>query len=250
MCYASFGGRRLGNIIHYLCWDIDGTLLSTARAGVYAWEDAALEVVGKEIEFEALATSGRTDIEIGKMILEEYGHSPSGGELDRIVGLYQDYLPRSLPRRQGEVLPNVRNTLEALRTNARVESILLTGNTQRGAKAKLTHYGLDDFFDFDQCAFSDGTQTRADVAFRARDLLTERMPAFDQSRVLVIGDTPHDIDCADAIGVRTLSVATGTYDTCILLQCNPWKVVDVLPEPQAFLRLIDELSGSNRSGQT
>ena len=28
-----------------LCWDIDGTLLTTGRAGIFAWEDAVREAL-------------------------------------------------------------------------------------------------------------------------------------------------------------------------------------------------------------
>ena len=44
------------------------------------------------------------------------------------------------------LLPNVREVLEALRGRADVRSYLLTGNTRAGARAKLTHYNLFQYF--------------------------------------------------------------------------------------------------------
>jgi phosphoglycolate phosphatase-like HAD superfamily hydrolase len=56
---------------------------------------------------------------------------------------------------------------------------------------------------------------------------------------IVIGDTPHDIECANAVGARTLVVATGGYALPELLALQPWYGCDELPGPDDFLALID-----------
>ena len=56
----------------------------------------------------------------------------------------------------------------------------------------------------------------------------------------VIGDTPYDIQCGKAIGAKTISVATGHYSYDHLASCEPWKLIPELPEPQAFLQLLQE----------
>jgi phosphoglycolate phosphatase-like HAD superfamily hydrolase len=58
----------------------------------------------------------------------------------------------------------------------------------------------------------------------------------------VIGDTPHDVDCANAIGARTIAVATGGYSRAELLSHRPWRVFDVLPGADEFERLVREPS--------
>ena len=58
--------------------------------------------------------------------------------------------------------------------------------------------------------------------------------------MFVIGDTPHDIECANAIGARTIAVATGGYTVEELEAHRPWRVFNELPPPDEFLRLIDE----------
>ena len=55
----------------------------------------------------------------------------------------------------------------------------------------------------------------------------------------VIGDTPYDIQCGKAIGARTVSVATGRYSYEELAQCAPWKLLHSLPEPETFLKIIE-----------
>ncbi|PSN20266.1 phosphatase, partial [filamentous cyanobacterium CCP5] len=52
-----------------LFWDIDGTLLTTGRAGIFALEDAAVEVIGHPVNLSQLKTAGLTDVEIAREIL-------------------------------------------------------------------------------------------------------------------------------------------------------------------------------------
>ena len=57
--------------------------------------------------------------------------------------------------------------------------------------------------------------------------------------MFVIGDTPHDIECANAIGARTIAVATGGYSVEELPAHHPWRVFDELRRADEFLQLID-----------
>lgn len=222
----------------FLFWDIDGTLLSTGRAGVFAWEDAAEAVLGQKVDFSALDTAGLTDIEIGAMILRAHGARADADSVARIVGLYERGLPASLPRRRGRVMPNVRMILKAVQERPDIECRLLTGNTRAGAAAKLGHYGLDGFFDLDAGAFADGAVDRPAIARRALEMLRAGGVQIEPDRVFVIGDTPHDIRCAAAIGARTVAVATGGYARAELKAHDPWLVLDRLPDPDAFLTLL------------
>ena len=133
------------------------------------------------------------------------------------------------------MLPNVREILEQLRGRGDVRSYLLTGNTRGGAKAKLTHYGLVDFFA--DGAFAEDTRARATIAQRAMALARNAGPVAEQD-VFVIGDTPHDIECANAIGVRTIAVATGGYSVDELREHHPWQRFEELPPPVEFMRLV------------
>ena len=56
--------RRAAAMTTHLFWDIDGTLLTTARAGIFALEDAALEVCDRELDLATMQTAGMTDAEI------------------------------------------------------------------------------------------------------------------------------------------------------------------------------------------
>ncbi len=219
-----------------LCWDIDGTLLTTGRAGIFAWEDAAAEQVGHPVDFSTLETAGLTDVEIAARIAERFGLPGVGAEA--LLGRYQALLPDRLHRRKGWVLAGVRPLLEAVRDRPDVVSVLLTGNTEAGARAKLSHYGLDKFFD--RGAFADGCRDRGAIARRALDVAREMLGReAPPSRLYVIGDTPHDIACARAIGARAVAVASGSYTMEELARHDPWWLLSELPAPELFLTRLE-----------
>jgi phosphoglycolate phosphatase len=219
-----------------LFWDIDGTLLSTARAGMFAWEDALREVTGRDFDHNSIRTAGLTDYQIAKRTLELIGVDHDPALVERFLRRYEELLPAALPRRHGRVLDNVREILEHLRDRPDVRSYLLTGNTRGGARAKLTHYRLSEFFS--DGAFAEDVGARANIAMRALELARRAGPVGEET-IFVIGDTPHDIDCAKPIGAKTIAVATGGYSVEELRPHGPWRLFETLPPPAEFVRLIE-----------
>jgi phosphoglycolate phosphatase-like HAD superfamily hydrolase len=222
----------------YLFWDIDGTLLDTARAGIFAWEEAIREVLDDEPDMATMQTAGLTDAEIALTIAAGHGHDDPRRAGD-LLHSYAGHLPERLGWRQGRVLPNVRENLEALAQRGDVVNMLLTGNVAAGAEAKLRHYGLWGFYGAGG-AFSVEGSDRPSIARHARELAAEHgdeMPTGVQ--MVVIGDTPHDISCGKVIGARTVAVATGPgYSLEDLLATEPWAALARLPEPSGFADLV------------
>ena len=219
-----------------LFWDIDGTLLTTGRAGVPAWEAAVREVTGREFQLSSIRVPGLTDYQIAVRTFELLGVDADAETLRRMVRRYEELLPSALPQKQGRVLPNVREILEHLRGRSDVRSYLLTGNTRGGAKAKLTHYDLFHFFP--DGAFAEDAGERATIAARGLELARRAGPVAEDA-TFVIGDTPHDVHCANAIGARTIAVATGGYTAEELESHHPWRVFAELPGVEDFVRLIE-----------
>jgi phosphoglycolate phosphatase len=194
---------------HYLFWDIDGTLLTTARAGIFAFEEACEEVLGERIDMSTLRTAGLTDAEIARDLVASRGVT-DGSAVGALLAAYERLLPERLGWREGRVLPNVRENLDALSRRDDVVNMLLTGNVAGGAEAKLRHYGLWEYFADTGGAFSTEGCDRPAIARRARELAAEHggeVPPGE--RMVVIGDTPHDVVCGKAIGARTVAVASG-----------------------------------------
>ena len=213
-----------------LFWDIDGTLLTTARAGVFSLEDALAEVSGVRADLNGMATAGMTDYSIAEAALAQVGHATDEGVVQRFLEVHGRQLPDYLHRREGNVMPGVREILADLDGRDDVANLLLTGNTEAGAAAKLAHYGLDGFFRLGG-AFSVGPGERAEIARRA-------LPFANGAEAFVIGDTPADIECGNAIEARTIAVATGSYSVAQLAEHEPWLLLERLPEPERFRELL------------
>ena len=226
-----------GPVQSVICWDIDGTLLTTARAGVFALEEAAREVVGQVPDFSSLPTAGLTDAEVAALAIRTCGGDDSAQNVSEFLRVYERQLPDRLSWREGRVLPGVVEVLDHLAPRTDVACILLTGNTEAGARAKLAHYGLAGRFDAG--AFCTGVDDRETIARRAHALALERYGHdLPGERIYVVGDTTHDVGCGKAIGARTVAVASGPVPRSELVASEPWLLLEALPEPHRFTELL------------
>jgi phosphoglycolate phosphatase len=220
----------------YVClFDIDGTLLSSGGAGKAALEEALTDEFGIRGTMEKLALSGRTDTAIASDLLRMSGLSDSEANRERLIARYLERLPSSLARCQGRVLPGVQALLRLLSTRNDVALGLLTGNIRSGARIKLGHFGLHEHFAFG--GFGDRHLSRDDVAREALVEVCRHVGnGVKADRIWVIGDTPHDVSCARAIGVRAVAVATGWHDRAELAGCGPDLLLDDLSNSESLLK--------------
>lgn len=219
-------------------WDIDGTLIKTAKAGLFAFEQAAQELWSAHFDFATIQASGMTDYYIASQIVEAIFQRPAKPqEVAELIQTYEALLEVHLHARQGLVLPSVKEILAYLHDAGGYSSLLLTGNSRKGAELKLYKYGLASYFDFDRSAFCEGHYTRDGVAACAQQ--TAKL-AGQERAVFVIGDTPNDIRCGKAIGAYTIGVATGTYSLSQLQDSQPWCAWEQLPEPSRFIEKLEE----------
>lgn len=233
---------------HVLYWDIDGTLLSTARAGVPALEDGVEEVTGLRPSLTDMHTAGLTDRMIARQILVEMGHQPDDAMELAVLQAYARALPARLRQRRGTVLPGVRELLDAL-AHEGVVSTLLTGNIEAGARAKLESYGLLDYFEGG--SFADDGFDRPAIARHAVDRASTQWGEAAARAGVLIGDTPLDVACGAEIGLRVLAVATGGYDLALLSRTGAWWVLDRLPGVTELVARIagDPVTSAGDSGE-
>ena len=189
-----------------LLFDIDGTLIRTGGAGKAAMEAALATAFGVTDIRDVVPYGGRTDPAIGHDLLHVHGLETTHENYLRLSAAYLQHLAPSLRTIPGHVLPGIRELLEKLkRSNRRMG--LLTGNVREGARTKLAHFGLWDYFAFG--GFGDLHRDRDDVARSAFES-AKTLHGEDATReVWVIGDTPLDVQCARAIGAKAIGVATG-----------------------------------------
>jgi phosphoglycolate phosphatase len=58
---------------------------------------------------------------------------------------------------------------------------------------------------------------------------------LEPARVLMVGDTSHDVQMATAAGVDSMAVTYGAHDPQTLFQSEPTVMVTSVPEMQAWL---------------
>lgn len=202
-------------------WDIDGTLVLTGRAGLRALERAVVEVTGVRGAVEGVPVAGRTDRAIVRDVLAAAGQVVTDAAMaavrDRYCEALAEEVARDTPHWKG-ILPGVSAALDALAPlegDGRVAVGLLTGNFARGAAIKLGYFDLWTRFRFG--AFGDDHADRRDLVPLAMAAAARAgMAVAGPADVIVIGDTPADVDCAHAHGARALAVATGGFDEAAL----------------------------------
>jgi phosphoglycolate phosphatase len=217
-------------------FDIDGTLLASGGAGKAAIESALCEEFDLTLCTE-VPYSGRTDRAIIRDLFRAHAIADTPDNLHKLLAGYLRRLPERLATHNGRVLPGIAALLQHLRQHAGVALGLLTGNVRAGARAKLGHFGLYDYFAFG--GFGDEHFDRDEVAREALRAVHECVGAHcHPERIWVIGDTPLDIRCARAIGARAAAVATGFHDIDELRACAPDLVLPDLSDPAPLLQLL------------
>lgn len=216
-------------------FDIDGTLLSSGGAGQAAMEAALESTFGITAPTEGIAVAGRTDKAIVTDLFTFHGIDCSIENWQLFVKAYLNQLPIQLSTQVGLVLPGVEAILADLYRREALTLGLLTGNFQRGAELKLTHYQLAEYFSGG--GFGDEHLDRDDVARTALADVRGKCGGDRHSEVWVIGDTPADIQCGRAIDAQVIAVATGIYSIDELESCEP----DYLCEDFSDVELILEV---------
>jgi phosphoglycolate phosphatase len=194
-----------------LLWDIDGTLLLKASVEHALAIHAAIErVYGVDIPERRVEAAGRTDFAIARSILTLAGVSAE--RVDERLGdlraaAVEEYAKRVPADLSANVAPHVPEVLEELARRAGVRNSLVTGNLEPIARMKLRAAGIGHHFAKGQGGFGSDSEDRSDLPGIAR----ARAGNHAQDDTVVIGDTPRDIACARADGVRVIAVATGPY---------------------------------------
>ncbi|MBI3874658.1 MAG: haloacid dehalogenase-like hydrolase [Verrucomicrobia bacterium] len=196
-------------MVRVVLFDIDGTLIRTGGAGVRAFGRAFSTAFGLHNGTEQIQFAGRTDSGIVREFFGLHGIEPSEEHFRRFYECYVFWLDHLLSESRGGACPGVWTFLGDLQELPKPPLFgLLTGNIRLGAEIKLRHHELWGIFRTG--AFGDDHECRNELAavahHRASRLLGRKLRGEE---ILVIGDTPHDINCAKAIGAKSLAVATG-----------------------------------------
>ena len=222
-------------------FDIDGTLVLTGGAGIRAMNRAGRTVLGAPNLLDGIQVAGRTDWIILQDALRSRGEALDDDLFARLRDEYIARLHEEIAT-PGEgvkgVMPGVRELLPRLQSRGDVVLGLLTGNFEQGARLKLEHFDLWRYF---QCgAFGDDAADRnALVPFAVERARGCGVGEIAHEQVLVIGDTPHDVACADAVGAVPVAVATGNYTVQQLRETGAQIVLEDLSDTEGFLQIVE-----------
>ena len=185
---------------------------------------------------------GKTDRQIVRDLMRADGHEDHhiDGLMEALVERYLDGLREELGsgEREAHLLPGVPALLDALEARDDVVLGLLTGNIAAGAALKLGAAGLD-VSRFKVNAFGSDAEARPHLpgvaAARAREQLGLHV---EGDRMVIIGDTPADVECGRALGARAIAVATGRYSVEELALHSPAAVFRDLSETAAVVEAV------------
>jgi phosphoglycolate phosphatase-like HAD superfamily hydrolase len=238
---ADTSTRNAPGSTRLVLFDIDGTLLLTDGAGRRAIHRALIEIFGASGPADH-RFDGKTDPQIVRELMHVVGHADEhiDSRMQELFGLYVTCLREELrdPEHLASPLPGVIALLDRLAGRDEVALGLLTGNLADGARAKLEAVGIDPDI-FVVGAYGSDHEQRPELPAiaqrRAREVLGIDIPGHD---VIVIGDTPADVECGRGIGARAIGVATGRYSTDVLAAHGAAAVFSDLSNTDAVVRAI------------
>lgn len=223
-----------------ILFDIDGTLLLSGRAGLRAMTRTFEQTFGVPDAFAGEHFGGRTDSFLVSNALRNAGLPDTVEAHERFR---QNYIPILAEEIQHPgtghkgLMPGALELLEALDEHHHLHLALLTGNYREAAEVKLQHFEIWDFFEWG--AFSDDAADRnALVPIARRRAETYDIPAEAIERVIVIGDTPHDIECARVAGAKSIAVATGGFTVEQLRDAGADEILQDLSDTAAVIALL------------
>jgi phosphoglycolate phosphatase len=213
-------------------FDIDGTLISTGGAGARSWRYAFDELYGIPADIGEFTDAGMTDPTVARLTFKAaVGHEPTPRELATVMAAYLDRIPYEVEH--SEKYRVLDGAEELLRKLGREQGVLLgitSGAVEAAAHIKLSRAGFNRYFPFGGYGSDSGDRielTKCALA-RGERLLGE---ALDPKQVIVVGDTPKDLDAAHGAGCVALGVATGHYSREQLEEAGADVVLDTLRDP-------------------
>ncbi|CAN5814298.1 MAG: HAD family hydrolase [Gemmatimonadetes bacterium] len=182
--------------------DVDGTLIDSNAAHARAYVDAGKEL-GYDIDFEKV----RRLIGMGgdKLLPEAVGFEEDSEEGERITErkkeiFREQYLPKLKPT------PGARRLLHRLRDDA-IKLVVATSAKKDEMKGLLEQAEIGDLIQ-DATSASDAEESKPDPDIVEAALEQTGFPA---DQVVMIGDTPYDVEAATRAGVRIIGVRSGGW---------------------------------------
>jgi phosphoglycolate phosphatase len=224
-------------VMKAVLFDIDGTLMLGYGAGTRAMTRAGRSICGEAFDLAGIMIGGGLDPIIYHQAATSMGLVDPHLLHDAFRDRYLEELKAELiaAERRAHVLPGVASLLTELGHYADVAVGLVTGNYQLAVPIKFDHVGLPAH-GFIAGGFGDDAPTRPGLVPVALARMQSALGiVIDPKDVIVVGDTPRDVDCALQNGCRCLAVATGAHGVEELRAAGAQRVVRDLYDPEPLL---------------
>lgn len=221
-----------------ILFDIDGTLLNSRGVGRKPFEEAVFEVSGLEIDLSMIHWFGRTDYDICASALEKSGFT---GDIAKIMpDIFRSFTAhfREYAMARKDLIKPIPFAAELLEGLTGLCIGLLTGNVRETAFLKLEIAGFGGFFPYGVGGFGNDARDRCSLFNPAVERMKNHygINAFDS--VIIIGDSPRDIDCARKNGAFSLAVATGRMNYHELAGFSPDIILENFSDTVRIKRLL------------
>jgi phosphoglycolate phosphatase len=193
-----------------ILFDVDGTLIDAFDCHFHGQSSALTQVFGLDGQRD-LSFSGHLLPEGLRKMAIKHGGKPEDVEplLQAGLRVWSDRTIEHLNNGGKCVaLPGVTELLDYLYVHG-YKLAIITGSTRLMAMALLEKVGFLKYFQF--LATGEEAETRPQLAALALARLRETQPDLLSSQVVMVGDSPNDIQAGKAIGAYTVAVATGVH---------------------------------------
>ena len=200
-------------------FDIDGTLLrSRDRIHVDSFASSVQRVTGFEVTLAGIVLQGSTDTGILREACKQAGIPAEvlATHLEAILEAMGKTVAEQKHALDLVRMPGVEEVLRHLAGRGALLGVA-TGNLEMIGWIKVEHAGLREWFRFG--GFSDRFPIRSELIAHAADKAREM--AGRDAEICVVGDTPRDIEAAQANSLPVIAVATGRYSFDELVALRP-----------------------------
>jgi phosphoglycolate phosphatase-like HAD superfamily hydrolase len=226
--------------VRLVLWDIDHTLVELNKLHYGLYSRALEAVFGKQCE-RLPDMTGRTDRDSSTEFLHEHGIPPTEENLQRFWAGLVTQLDAILPTvtQEGHA---TRGAVDSLATLGEVPDLyqsVLTGNLRPLAERKLSPFGMDAYLDYNIGGYGEDSAKRGELVYDARQRLRDiHGVTVGLARIVLIGDTPLDVEAAHFSGAKIVAVATGKSTIEDLREAGADLVLPDLSDPRVVLHAI------------
>ena len=195
-----------------ILFDIDGTLLVIDTLSDLAFRAMTKEIYGVECSFKEISYAGMTDPRILEEVLKlrRIDDETIAARFDEAIEKYCTYFDYFARGNSYHITshPGVIQLLDAIEQMPEMRMAILTGNLEYTGWKKLELANLKHYFPFG--AFGSDSKVRAELVGIALQRAEDTYGiTYKNKNVIIIGDSPHDVECGKSYGVTSIAVATG-----------------------------------------